>query len=124
MTEAEALAYVSLYSDPESEPVLSAGDLSLLVSLARRPDLYGIRPGEDNWAETFDVHYAISQAWLVKASRVAPRYMFMSGGKMFSRQQYFDHCMKMHHKHAMKSPIKAYRLSDPEPLLREVPNNV
>lgn len=124
MTEAEALAFVALYSDPESEPALSAGDLSLIVSLSRRVDINGIRPRESGWTETYDVHYAISQAWLIKASRLANRYMFMSGGKMFSRQQYFDHCMTMHNKHAMKSPIKSYRLSSADDRLGWVPNNV
>jgi len=124
MTEAEALAIITLHTDPESEPVLSAGDLSLLVLLSRRIDAYGIPPSDDSWTETYDVYYGISQAWLLKAGRVANRYMFMSGGKMFSRQQYFDHCMKLHYKYAMKSPIKAFKLVPETSWLGWVPNNV
>lgn len=123
MTEAEALAYIGLYADAETDPVLTAGDLSLLLSLSRRVDQYGLPPGETDWEETYDVYYAVAQAWLVKAGRVANRYMFMTGGKMFSRQQYYDHCMQMYHKNLMKSPIKAYRLSPDQVWLGWVPNN-
>lgn len=123
MTEAEALAYVSLHSDTETEPTLSAGDLSLLLILSRRIDRFGFPPSDDSWEETYDVQYAVSQAWLVKAGRVANRYMFMSGGKMFSRQQYFDHCMKMHYKYAMKSGPKAFNLAPRTTWLGWTPNN-
>lgn len=66
--------------------------------------------GAFSWVETYDVNFAISQAWLLKAGRLADRYLFMSGGKMFSRQQFYDHCMALHRKYAMRSPLKAARL--------------
>lgn len=123
MTEAEALAYIHLHSDPETEPVLSAGDLSLIVTLSRRVDRFGLPPSEASWEETYDVNYGIAQAWLIKAGRIANRYMFMSGGKMFSRQQYFDHCMKLYYKYSMRSPLKVFKLAPEDTWLGVVPNN-
>jgi hypothetical protein len=123
MTEAEALAYLTLHSDPVTEPTLSAGDLSLIIMLSKRVDRFGLYPADNDWEETYDVQYAVSQAWLIKAGRIANRYMFMSGGKMFSRQQYFDHCMKMYYRFAMKSPLKAFSLAPRNTWLGWTPNN-
>lgn len=87
--------------------------------------------GSMEWTETFDANYCIAQAWLLKAGRVAPRYNFMVAGKMFSRQQFYDHCMKQYSKYASKSQLKAIRLATPLigqslaniPLWNDVPNN-
>lgn len=110
MTEAEARDRLIAFADAGSEPVLTSPDLDLLIALSKRVDQFGVLPDDPSWEATFDVNYAIAQGWLLKASRLAPRYNYMSGGKMLSRQQYYDHAMKMYHKFAMKSPIRSVRL--------------
>lgn len=123
MTEAQARARILFYLPVDEEPVLSPGEVALLVDMARVVDVLGITPTSASYTETWDTHYAISQGWLAKAARLADRYLFMSGGKMFSRQQFYDHCMALHTKHAMKSPLKAVRLGPAVDPLSLVPSN-
>jgi hypothetical protein len=55
----------------------------------------------------------------------------MVAGKMFSRQQFYDHCMKQHHLYVGRARLKAIRLATPLqgqtlsniPLWNDVPNN-
>jgi hypothetical protein len=89
-------------------------------------DRYGVEPSETSWAETWDCNYAAAQGWLLKAGRLASRYLFMSGGKMFSRQQFYDHCMDQYKTYLKKAPITAHRLSPGQTALitlGQVPNN-
>lgn len=87
--------------------------------------------GSRSWVDTYDTNYVIAQCWLLKAGRVAQNYNFMVAGKMFSRQQYYDHCMKLYQKFAGKAQLKAARLATPLigmslaniPLWNDVPNN-
>lgn len=101
-----------LFADGDSKPALAPADLDTLIAMARRVDENGVEPGDTtNWTETYDVNYAVGQAWLVKAGRLAGHYNFMVQGKMFSRQQFYDHCMKMSKHYVSKAGIKAIRLS-------------
>lgn len=117
MTEAEARARIVLFLDPSTEPVIAAGEIDVLVDMARRVDKNTVRPGDDGWTPTFDINYAVAQGWLVKASRVTERYLFMDAGKMFSRNQYYEHCMEMHRKFAMKAGVQAVPLVTADQLL-------
>lgn len=124
MIEAEARARIVLFLDPETEPKLGAAELDLLLDIAKRVDENGVEPDLTGWTPTYDVNYAVAQGWLLKASRLAPRYLFMDQGKMFSRQQYFDHCMKLHRKFLMRAGIKAMKLvADDRLALDMVENN-
>ena len=126
MTEAEARAEISVLCDAGTEPVLASADLDLLLRKAKRVDKYGVWPTETGWTQTYDVNYGAATGWLLKAGRLANRYLFMSGGKMFSRQQYYDHCIKMYRLYLSKSPIKATRLTAEDTAiarLASVPNN-
>lgn len=101
-----------LFADGDTKPALAPADLDTLVAMARRVDENGVEPGDaTNWTQSYDLNYAISQAWLVKAGRLAGHYNFMVQGKMFSRQQFYDHCIKQHKVFLNKSGIKAIRLS-------------
>lgn len=100
-----------MFANTTEEPALDSEELDILLSMARRVDLNTVLPGDESWTPTWDLNYAIAQAWLVKAGRLSSRYLFMTGGKMLSRQQYYDHCMKMYHKFANKSGIKSVRLT-------------
>lgn len=124
MTEAECRARIVLFADGETEPALQSPDLDVLVTMCRTVDKFGLVFGDDNWTETYNYYYGVAQAWLLKAGRLANRYLFMTGGQMLSRQQYYDHCMKMYHKYAMKSGIRAQRLGPAlDPIYDAVPNN-
>ena len=111
MTEAEARARILTFANATDEPVLAPAVIETLLSMAKRVDEYEVEPTETGWTGTYDVNYAISQAWLFKASKLADRYLFMTGGKMFSRQQFYDHCMALYRRFAMKSPLRAARLA-------------
>ena len=101
-----------LFADGDTKPALAPADLDTLVAMARRVDVAGVEPGDTvNWDESYDLNYAIAQAWLVKAGRLAGHYNFMVQGKMFSRQQFYDHCIKQHKLFINKAGIKAIRLA-------------
>lgn len=121
MTEAEARARIITLAAAGEEPVLSSADVDIILSMARRMDENEIEPGATNWTPTWGINYAVAQAWLIKAGRLSGRYLFMSGGKMFARQQMFDHCMKLHSKYAMKAGIQAVRLGPNEDFAQTVP---
>lgn len=123
MTYAEARARVMTLVDSETDPVLASADIDVLLDMAKEVDINGVRPGETGWENTYNVHYAVAQGWLLKAGRLANRYLFMTGGKMFSRQQYYDHCMKLYRTYLGKSGLRSVRLSGPDDRLDYVPNN-
>lgn len=124
MTEAEARARISLFLNPGTEPILTSAEVDILVAFSRRLDVNGVMPGDDAWVETYDVNYAVAQGWLVKAGRLADRYLFMDAGTMYSRQQYYDHCMKQHQKFLMRAGVQSVRLVPDERLnIDFIPNN-
>lgn len=124
VTEAEARARITLFLNPGTEPVLAAAEVEILIDMARRVDVNGVEPGDASWEETYDVNYAVAQGWLVKAGRLADRYLFMDAGTMYSRQQYYDHCMKQHQKFLMRCGIQGVRLVPDERLsIFNIPNN-
>jgi hypothetical protein len=69
------------------------------------------------------VNYAIAQGWLVKAGRLPDRYLFMDAGKMYSRNQYYEHCLELHKKFLMKSGIRAQPLVPDERLATSLIEN-
>lgn len=123
MTEAEARNRILVFSGGEQDPVLTSADLDILVSLCRTLDKYGVLPADTTWTPTYDTNYGIAQAWLLRATRVADRYLFMSGGKMFSRQQFYDHCLKQYKLYIGKSGLRSLRLGHDPLGLGIVPNN-
>ena len=124
MTEATLKNRIYLFSDGGSEPKVTNEDLDLIVTLIKTVDKYGVWPTEATWTATYDVNQGIALAWQLKAGRLAPRYLFMSGGKMFSRNQYYDHCMKQYRFYASKSGMKAERLGPENVTLQVVPSNL
>lgn len=72
--------------------------------------------GTAPWNPTYDVNYAIAQGWLLKASRLVGHYNFMTGGKMLSREQFYEHCIKQYRLFSAKSGPKAFRLGMHEQL--------
>lgn len=124
VNEAEVRARITTFADPSSEPALTLADLDVVLDLSKRIDRYGSHPTDEGWEDTYDWNYAVAQCWLIKAGRLANRYLFMSGGKMFSRNQYYEHCMQLHHKYAGKADMRALRLAPGDTTrLDAIPNN-
>ena len=124
MNEASTRARLSVFADLSTEPVLGEADIQVVLDMSRRLDINGVRPDQDAWEETYDANYAIAQCWLIKASRLANRYLFMAGGKMFSRNQFYEHCMELHKKYLGKANVGAIRLaSEGGTRLEDIPNN-
>ena len=123
MTEAEARARLVLFADANAEPVLASEELDILLQTAKRVDVNGLRPVDNGWVPTYNVNYAVSQAWLLKAGRLAHLYLFMSGGKMLSRQQFYDHCIAQAKRYASKAGISSLRLGPGVDSLDTVPAN-
>lgn len=111
MNEAEVRARLITFADVNTEPVLTSADIEVVLDTSKRVDKFGVWPSQEGWTGTFDVNYAIAQCWLLKATRLANRYLFMSGGKMFSRNQFYEHCMDLHRKFLSKADMKALRLA-------------
>lgn len=72
--------------------------------------------GAAPWSPTYDIYYAVAQGWLLKAGRLAGHYNFMSGGKMFSREQFYNHCIALYRRYSAKSGVKSIRLGPHSPL--------
>lgn len=123
MDRATALSRLTLFGETATEPVIDTSEKNTLLDMAKTADKYGVWPTDASWTETYDVNFAIAQAWLLKSSRLAPRYLFMSGGKMLSRNQYYDHCMKQYKIYSMKSGIRSQKLSPTSLGLDSIPNN-
>lgn len=110
MTEAEARQRIVSFGQCEADPVITAGEIDMLVDMAKIMDRYQIWPTSTSWTPTYDTNFAIAQAWLLKAGRVSMAYLYMSGGKMLSRQQMYDHSMKLYRTFANKARIKSIHL--------------
>lgn len=124
MTEAECKGRIQIFCAGDQEPALNSADYEVLLSMSKRVDKYGVQPDDTNWAETYDWNYAVAQGWLIKAGRLADRYLFMTGGKMLSRHQFYDHCMALHRKFMSRANLSALRLVPDERLsLSMIPNN-
>jgi hypothetical protein len=123
VTEAEARARIELFLDPQTEPIIYAAELDILLDISRRVDRSGVRPSDTGWEETYDVNYAVAQGWLVKSTRLAPRYLFMDAGKMYSRNQFYDHCVALHKKFLMRCGIQAVPLVPDERLTTSLIEN-
>jgi hypothetical protein len=124
VTEAEARARITLFLNPGTEPVITSAEVDILVDIARKVDVNGVMPGDAAWVETYNVNLAVAQGWLVKAGRLADRYLFMDAGTMYSRQQYYDHCMKQYQKFSMRAGIQGLPLVPDQRLnVNLIPNN-
>lgn len=124
VNEAEVRARITTFASPDTEPVLTSADLEVVLDISKRVDRYGVRPIDDGWEDTYDWNYAVAQCWLIRAGRLANRYLFMSGGKMLSRNQYYEHCIDLYRKYLGRSDLRALRLAPGETSrLDQVPSN-
>lgn len=123
MTEAEARARIITFANANEVPVLASSDIDVLMSMSRRVDKYEIQPGDPNWTPSWNIWYGVAQAWLLKSGRLTDRYLFMSGGKMLSRNQFYEHCMEQYRTYMRKAGITGIRLYPQDEVTGVVPNN-
>ena len=105
MNAVEARARLTLLVDATSEPVLDVPDLDDLLRRSALRDVNGYDPDTEGWTPTYNLNHAASLGWKIKSGRLTNAYLFMSGGKMLSRNQMFDHCMTMSRRYAMAGGI-------------------
>lgn len=105
MNQVEARARLALLVDASTEPVLDAPDLDDLLRRASIDDEVGNHPDSDAWTPRYNLNLAASLGWKLKQGRLSNAYLFMSGGKMLSRNQMFDHCERMSRRYAMSAGV-------------------
>lgn len=95
MTEAEAQARIERMTDYNTDPVLSASDLTDLLEVAARPDEDGYlrSDGTATWTPTWDLNSAAAEGWRRKAGKAAARFSFGEDGQRFDRAQTYAHCI-------------------------------
>ena len=124
LTEAEVRARILTFTNPSEEPVLTSADLDILIYMSKIIDYNGVWPTMTGWIESYNYNLGIALGWLIKATRIADRYLFMDGGTMLSRNQYYDHCMMLYHRFANKAGPSGFKLvADRHLALMSIENN-
>lgn len=94
MDALEARAQIERLTSATDEPVLSAGELDALVTLAKRADVDGRVPTDPNWIPTWDLEPAIAHGWRIKAAAAAVMFDVNLQGLSFSRSQLYAQCVR------------------------------
>jgi len=77
-------------------PTISGVDFDMLYEQhAKVRDPYGLRPSDSGWTPTFDLRRAAVLGWRWKAGKLASQYSVSGDGRSLSREQWFDHCLRM-----------------------------
>ena len=92
MTALEKLKNMTAW---ESDPALSEDELEDLLAEAAIPDGEGIVPEGEGWEPTHDINRAASEAWLIKAARVAELVEVDPPGSGIVTSKIFDNCRAM-----------------------------
>lgn len=79
----------------DSYPELDDSDLDELLRLAQRPDTDGVIPSDSTWVPTYNLNAAAATGWEWKAAKASGDFRFSEDGQSFSREQVFEHCMRM-----------------------------
>jgi len=95
MTTAEAVAWVSLEAQVTSQPCLDAAEVEHLVRRARRADAERRSPSDAAWVPTFDLAWAVWQAWKAKAGKAVTMVDVMADGAQVAKSQVVKHCLAM-----------------------------
>jgi hypothetical protein len=91
-TGAAATSYVT-----GSEPIWPTRDGAVIQEGAAQPDgtiLTWIEDGPD-YPNVYDVRLAAHRGWILKSEKASGNYKISMGGQSFSRDQIYDHCLKM-----------------------------
>lgn len=95
MEQATARARLKAMTAADSAPVLSADELSSLLSLSTTLDAAGRAPTDTAWVETYDLNRAAAEGWRWKAAKLAAAYDFTADGATYNRSQAVEQCQKM-----------------------------
>lgn len=79
----------------DEDPVLDDASLEQLLDDCRLTDAAGAYPGATDWTETYDLNYAASKGWDLKAGMAANRFRFEEDNQVFHRNMIHDHCVAM-----------------------------
>lgn len=77
----------------DTDPALTEDELTDLLSGAALEDSNGFASLSEEWAPTYDLNAAASQAWLIKAARAAAMVDEPTAGVVTSK--IFDNCRTM-----------------------------
>lgn len=117
MTEAEALARLTVMTAAESDPVLDSDELEMLLADHRVADATGLGPADAAYTDTWDLRAAAAEGWRWKAAKVASRYTFSSDVHSHQRDQLQKHCLAMVKEYSASSAgsieLAPRRLYDP-----------
>lgn len=103
MTESEARAKLELMILPNEDPVLSATQVTDLLTYARRPDADDLDYSDAGWTPTWDLDAAAAEGWRRKAGLAATRFSFAEDGQRFDRAQIYAHCLKQAEHYARRA---------------------
>jgi hypothetical protein len=78
-----------------SDPALTEAELEDILAEAALPDGEGIVPEGEGWEPTYDINRAASEAWLIKAARVAELVEVDPPGSGIVTSKVFDNCRAM-----------------------------
>lgn len=95
MNKAEAAILVKAYASTDNEPVLSEGEIDIILSQAKRIDVAGKFKNDIDYVENYDANYGIRMAWEMKAGKAAGLYTFLAGGNQMIRSDMIRHCQQM-----------------------------
>lgn len=103
MTEAEARTKLELMVLASEEPLLSATQLTDILTYARRPDADGLTYEDVGWTPTWDLDAAAAEGWRRKAGIAAARFNFSEDGQNFQRAQVYAHCLSQAEQYARRA---------------------
>jgi hypothetical protein len=78
-----------------TDPTLSQGDITTLLTASQRADSTGKSPGDAGYVPTYALDWAAREAWTWKAGSCADRYRVVGDGTELERNQVFQHCERM-----------------------------
>ena len=90
-----AKARLAMMVAATQDPVLTDGEVEMLLDLARRPDIEDRSPDAVGWVPTWALGAAAAEGWRWKAGKASPRVDMQGDDSRLSRSQMFSHCMQM-----------------------------
>lgn len=91
MTESDAIEYVRLHADTDTDPALSSGELQSIVRLSAIVDKDGKAPADENWTPTYWLTRAVANAWDLRAARAVNWVDSSTDGTSLANSQAVEH---------------------------------
>lgn len=87
---------------PDDFPTLTTAEVDALLDIARRQDVYGALPSDNEWSPTWDLNSAAAYGWTWKAGAVAAHFPFSTDGQSFNRDVVYQQCLEQARVYAAK----------------------